>query len=52
VARGTGYFLLGVLAALAIPSPDAATLLLFYLGGGALFEVGLFAYRRWRARDC
>jgi Sec-independent protein secretion pathway component TatC len=44
--RSTAYFLLGIAAAIATPSPDVVTMLLVWIAGVALFEVGFLVYRR------
>ena len=45
--RRTVYFLLAVAVAIATPTPDAITMLTFWLPAVALFEVGFFVYRRY-----
>jgi Sec-independent protein secretion pathway component TatC len=48
--RAAAYFVLAVAAAFGSPSPDVFTMLLFFLGGVALFEVGFLIYRRRQLR--
>lgn len=45
--RSRVYFLLAVVVAIATPTPDAITMLTFWVPAVALFEVGFFVYRRF-----
>lgn len=46
--RGPAYLVLAVMVAVLTPSPDVITLLMYFLAGLVLFELGFFAYRRRR----
>lgn len=46
--RAVAYLLLALVAGAATPSADVISMLPVFLVGVVVFEVGFFAYRRWR----
>jgi Sec-independent protein secretion pathway component TatC len=46
--RRLGWIIVAVAAAIATPSTDATTLLVCFLAGVALFEIGFLVYRHRR----